>query len=123
MARALEGTLVVALEQAVAAPPATSQLADAGARVIKLERPEGAFARFNDDYVNGESSYFVWNNRSKEPCRVDLNDPDDLALARRCSDAQMCSSRTSPPARLTASAVRGSAQNFRGSCSATLAAM
>src|SRR5688572_21482779 len=89
MARALEGTLVVALEQAVAAPLATSRLADAGARVIKLERPEGAFARFYDDYVNGESSYFVWNNRCMEPCRVDLNDPDDLALLEamlRCVD-------------------------------------
>jgi crotonobetainyl-CoA:carnitine CoA-transferase CaiB-like acyl-CoA transferase len=80
MAGALEGTLVVALEQAVAAPLATSRLADAGARVIKLERPEGDFARGYDDYVHGQSSYFVWNNRGKESCVVDLKRPEDLAL-------------------------------------------
>ncbi len=80
MSGALEGTTVVALEQAVAAPLATSRLADAGARVIKLERPEGDFARGYDDYVLGQSSYFVWNNRGKESCRVDLKRPDDLAL-------------------------------------------
>lgn len=80
MTSALEGTTVVALEQAVAAPLATSRLADAGARVIKLERPEGDFARGYDDYVLGQSSYFVWNNRGKESCRVDLRRPDDLAL-------------------------------------------
>jgi crotonobetainyl-CoA:carnitine CoA-transferase CaiB-like acyl-CoA transferase len=55
-------------------------LADAGARVIKLERPEGDFARGYDDYVLGQSSYFVWNNRGKESCRVDLRNQDDLAL-------------------------------------------
>lgn len=80
MAGALEGILVVALEQAVAAPLATSRLADAGARVIKLERPEGDFARFYDDFVHGQSSYFVWNNRGKESCTVDLRNADDLAL-------------------------------------------
>jgi len=80
MAGALEGTTVVALEQAVAAPLATSRLADAGARVIKLERPEGDFARGYDDYVLGQSSYFVWNNRGKESCTVDLKAPKDLAL-------------------------------------------
>jgi crotonobetainyl-CoA:carnitine CoA-transferase CaiB-like acyl-CoA transferase len=79
---ALEGTTVIALEQAVAAPLATSRLADAGARVIKLERPEGDFARGYDDYVNGQSSYFVWNNRGKESCVVDLKNPDDLALVK-----------------------------------------
>ncbi|EBV3599800.1 CoA transferase, partial [Salmonella enterica subsp. enterica serovar Virchow] len=72
MSGALEGIVVVALEQAVAAPLATSRLADAGARVIKLERPEGDFARGYDGYVNGLSSYFVWNNRGKESCVVDL---------------------------------------------------
>lgn len=82
MPGALEGTLVVSLEQAVAAPLATSRLADAGARVIKLERPEGDFARGYDDYVLGQSSYFVWNNRGKQSCRVDLKEPADLALVR-----------------------------------------
>jgi len=66
MSGALDGILVVALEQAVAAPVATARLADAGARVIKLERPEGDFARGYDDFVLGQSSYFVWNNRGKE---------------------------------------------------------
>ena len=82
MKGALEGTIVVALEQAVAAPFATSKLADAGARVIKLERPEGDFARGYDDYVLGQSSYYVWNNRGKESCRVDLKKPEDLDLLR-----------------------------------------
>ena len=80
MAGALEGLIVVALEQAVAAPLATSRLADAGARVIKLERPEGDFARFYDDYVLGQSSYFVWNNRGKQSCTVDLKKAEDLDL-------------------------------------------
>jgi crotonobetainyl-CoA:carnitine CoA-transferase CaiB-like acyl-CoA transferase len=83
MRRALEGTTVVALEQAVAAPLATSRLADAGARVIKLERPEGDFARGYDGYALGQSSYFVWNNRGKESCTVNLKSPDDLALIER----------------------------------------
>ncbi len=77
---ALDGILVVALEQAVAAPLATARLADAGARVVKLERPEGDFARGYDGYANGQSSYFVWINRGKESCRVDLRNPDDLAM-------------------------------------------
>ena len=80
MAGTLEGIIAVALEQAVAAPLATARLADAGARVIKLERPEGDFARGYDDYVRSLSSYFVWNNRGKESCVVDLKNPDDLAL-------------------------------------------
>ncbi|MDU0342222.1 CaiB/BaiF CoA transferase family protein [Bosea rubneri] len=80
MADALEGILVVALEQAVAAPIASCRLADAGARIIKLERAEGDFSRGYDDYAEGLSSYFVWINRGKESCRVDLKDPNDLAL-------------------------------------------
>lgn len=80
MADALEGITVIALEQAVAAPVATFRLADAGARVIKLERPEGDFARGYDDYVLGQSTYYVWTNRGKESCRVDLKRPEDLAL-------------------------------------------
>lgn len=82
MTGALEGTIVVSLEQAVAAPLATSRLADAGARVIKLERPEGDFARGYDEYANGQSSYFVWINRGKESCRVDLRVTEDLELVR-----------------------------------------
>ncbi len=76
----LEGLLVVALEQAVAAPLCSRKLADAGARVIKLERPEGDFARDYDALVNGESAYFVWLNRGKESVVVDLTQPDDRAL-------------------------------------------
>jgi crotonobetainyl-CoA:carnitine CoA-transferase CaiB-like acyl-CoA transferase len=76
----MEGVLVVALEQAVAAPFASSRLADAGARVIKIERPEGDFARQYDHLVKGESAYFVWLNRGKESVRLDLKTPEDLAL-------------------------------------------
>ncbi|EFH85038.1 CaiB/BaiF CoA transferase family protein [Ktedonobacter racemifer] len=72
----LEGITVVALEQAVAAPFATRQLADLGARVIKIERPEvGDFARGYDAKVNGMASYFVWLNRSKESLTLDLKHP------------------------------------------------
>src|SRR5690242_20729106 len=69
----LAGITVVALEQAVAAPFATRQLADLGARVIKLERPgAGDFARGYDSSVRGESSYFAWLNRGKESVTLDL---------------------------------------------------
>lgn len=71
----LAGVTVVALEQAVAAPFATRQLADLGARVIKVERPgEGDFARTYDSVVQGQSSHFVWLNRSKESIALDLKD-------------------------------------------------
>jgi itaconate CoA-transferase len=76
----LSGLLVVALEQAVAAPMCTCRLADAGARVIKLERPEGDFARGYDEVAAGHSSYFVWLNRGKESVVLDLGKPDDKAL-------------------------------------------
>src|SRR5580765_8080434 len=79
-ARPLEGLLVVTLEQAVAAPYCSSRLADAGARVIKLERPEGDFARGYDKAANGLSSYFVWLNRGKQSLAIDINNPDDAAL-------------------------------------------
>lgn len=79
----LDGMLVVALEQAVAAPWCTSRLADAGARVIKIERPEGDFARGYDRSVHGESSYFVWINRGKESIALDLKQAGDLALLER----------------------------------------
>ena len=65
MNRPLQDVLVVAIEQAVAAPYCTSRLADAGARVVKVERPEGDFARGYDNVVQGLSSYFVWLNRGK----------------------------------------------------------
>ncbi|MWA09638.1 CaiB/BaiF CoA transferase family protein [Streptomyces sp. BA2] len=69
----LEGITVVSLEQAVAAPFATRQLADLGARVIKVERPGGGdFARRYDTTVHGQASYFVWLNRSKESLTLDL---------------------------------------------------
>jgi len=82
MARPLEGLLVVALEQAVAAPICSSRLADAGARVIKIERAEGDFARAYDSVVDGESAYFVWLNRGKESICLDIKNRDDLELLR-----------------------------------------
>lgn len=80
--RPLEELTVIAIEQAVAAPFATCRLADAGARVIKIERPEGDFARGYDDVANGQSSYFVWLNRGKESIALDLaTDEGKAALA------------------------------------------
>ena len=79
----LKGLTVLALEQAVAAPYCTSRLADAGARVIKIERPEGDFARGYDAAVNGLASYFVWLNRGKESLVADIKDPSDAALLHR----------------------------------------
>ena len=76
----LSGLLVVSLEQAVAAPMCTCRLADAGARVIKIERPEGDFARGYDDVAQGQSSYFVWLNRGKESVVLNLTRSDDKAL-------------------------------------------
>src|ERR1700733_1688124 len=81
--RPLEGLLVVALEQAVAAPYCSSRLADAGARVIKIERPEGDFARGYDKAANGLSSYFVWLNRGKQSLVADIKKPEDAALLHR----------------------------------------
>src|SRR6187551_1302249 len=76
MAPPLQGLTVVSIEQAVSAPFATRQLADLGARVIKIERPDGGdFARQYDATVKGESSYFVWLNRSKESLTLDLKRP------------------------------------------------
>ncbi|NBS98853.1 MAG: CoA transferase, partial [Betaproteobacteria bacterium] len=79
----LTDVLVVALEQAVAAPYCSSRLADAGARVIKVERPEGDFARGYDTAAHGESSYFVWINRGKESIALDLKIEADLAVLLR----------------------------------------
>jgi itaconate CoA-transferase len=82
--RPLEGILVVALEHAVAVPFATRQLADLGARVVKIERPgTGDFARDYDRTVAGQASYFVWLNRGKQSIELDIKDPDD----RRVLDA------------------------------------
>ena len=83
MSRALDGLLVVALEQAVAAPYCTSRLADAGARVIKIERPEGDFARFYDRVAQGLSSYFVWLNRGKQSLTLDVKHPKAGAVLDR----------------------------------------
>jgi crotonobetainyl-CoA:carnitine CoA-transferase CaiB-like acyl-CoA transferase len=82
MQKDLEGILVVAVEQAVAAPYLSSRLADAGARVIKVERPEGDFARDYDTLVHGESAYFVWLNRGKESICLDLKDAKDAAVLK-----------------------------------------
>jgi Predicted acyl-CoA transferases/carnitine dehydratase len=75
---ALDGLLVVSLEQAVAAPFVSSRLADAGARVLKIERLEGDFARNYDHVVNGQSAYFVWLNRGKESISMDLKRPEEI---------------------------------------------
>jgi itaconate CoA-transferase len=80
MTKPLAGLLVVALEQAVAAPMCSRRLADAGARVIKLERPEGDFARAYDTVVHGESAYFVWLNRGKQSVLIDLTQARDRDL-------------------------------------------
>jgi len=78
----LNGLLVLALEQAVAAPYCTSRLADAGARVIKVERAEGDFARYYDRAAGDQSSYFVWLNRGKESLVADIKNTDDAILLR-----------------------------------------
>lgn len=82
-ARSLDGILVVALEQAVAAPLASCRLSDAGARVIKLERDGGDFARGYDTAANGQSAYFAWLNRGKESLVVDIKKPADRDLVLR----------------------------------------
>lgn len=79
----LSGILVVAIEQAVAAPLASCRLADAGARVIKIERPEGDFTRGYDSAIRGESTYYVWVNRGKESVVLDFRQPQDAALLQR----------------------------------------
>lgn len=83
MAGRLKDVLVVSVEQAVAAPYATARLADAGARVIKIERPEGDFARAYDHHVHGECSWFVWLNRGKQSVVLDFKQPDDAAFLHR----------------------------------------
>src|SRR5215218_5725049 len=82
VSRPLAGVRVIAWEHAVAAPLATRHLADLGARVIKVERPDGGdFARDYDSRVRGKlASHFVWCNRSKESVAVDLKSPEGLAF-------------------------------------------
>ena len=83
----LDGVTVLSLEQAVAAPFTTRQLADLGARVIKIERPGiGDFARGYDTTVRGLSSHFVWLNRSKESLTLDVKHPDASEVLRRLLD-------------------------------------
>lgn len=80
----LEGITVVSLEHAIAAPFATRQLADMGARVIKVERPGvGDFARNYDTRVNGMASHFVWTNRSKESLTLDVKHPDGAEILQK----------------------------------------
>src|SRR5213595_1105645 len=82
--RPLDGITVLSLEHAVAAPFCTRQLADYGARVIKIERPgTGDFARHYDSAVKGLSSYFVWLNRSKESLTLDLKRPEAMEVLAR----------------------------------------
>ena len=83
MAGPLDGLLVVSLEQALSAPLCTCRLADAGARVIKIERAEGDFAREYDHVAHGESAYFVWANRGKQSLVLDFKTPEDAALLAR----------------------------------------
>jgi len=84
MARPLDGIMIVALEQAVAAPFATRQLADLGAEVLKVERRgEGDFARGYDTAMGGSSAFFVWANRGKQSIELDLKDPEDRAVFDR----------------------------------------
>jgi itaconate CoA-transferase len=81
MTRPLDGITVVSLEHAIAAPFCTRQLADLGARVIKVERPgTGDFARAYDTRVRGQSSHFIWTNRSKESIALDLKTPQAIAV-------------------------------------------
>ena len=83
MPHALDGLLVVAIEQAVAAPLCTSRLAAAGARVIKIERAEGDFARNYDKAARGESSYFTWINQGKESITLDFKSPRDKSVLEK----------------------------------------
>ena len=97
------GLTVIAIEQAVAAPFATSRLADAGATVIKIERPEGDFARGYDDVAKGQSSYFVWLNRGKKSLVIDLASPegkDELTTLLATADVLVQNLKTGALARL-----------------------
>ena len=86
LSKALEGVTVVEMGQAVAAPYCATQLAEAGARVIKIERPGGDFARAYDDHLKGASMFFSWLNRGKESIELDIKNPEDAALLHRILD-------------------------------------
>ena len=95
----LADVTVVSLEQAVAAPFATCQLADLGARVIKIERPDGGdFASRYDESVHGQSSYFGWLNRSKHSLTLDVKPPTGARCWRSCWPARTCWCRILAPA-------------------------
>ncbi|WP_278652473.1 CaiB/BaiF CoA-transferase family protein, partial [Pandoraea pnomenusa] len=98
--RPLDGIKVIALEHAIAAPFCTRQLADLGARVIKIERPGvGDFARAYDTRVNGMSSHFVWTNRSKESLTLDLKqDAAQSVLHDLLADADVLVQNLAPGA-------------------------
>ncbi|MEO1935065.1 MAG: CoA transferase [Myxococcales bacterium] len=86
MSQPLTGITVVAVEQAVAAPLCTSRLVDGGARVIKIEREGGDFARRYDCVAEGDASYFAWLNHGKESVVLDFKEPGDSALLHRMID-------------------------------------
>jgi itaconate CoA-transferase len=100
MTRPLDGITVVSLEHAIAAPFCTRQLADLGARVIKIERPgAGDFARAYDTRVRGQSSHFVWTNRSKESLTLDLKNPGAMgALSKLLQSADVLVQNLAPGA-------------------------
>lgn len=82
--RPLDGVTVVALEQVISGPYCTRQLADLGARVIKIERPgTGDFVRYHDKRVNGQCSHFIWTNRNKESLELDVKKPEDIAILKK----------------------------------------
>ncbi|MBO9378869.1 CoA transferase [Sphingomonas histidinilytica] len=85
-AKPYEGLLVVSLEQAVAAPLASCHFAQGGARVIKIERAEGDFARKYDQAAKGSASYFVWANHGKESLCLDIKDPEDAEILHAILD-------------------------------------
>jgi itaconate CoA-transferase len=123
--RPLEGLLVVSIEQAVAAPLCTVRLADAGARVIKIERPEGETARHYDSAVGGMSAYFVWLNRGKMSAALDLKSDADLALLQRMvAKADVLVQNLAPGAidRLGLSAEGSAARWKEGQCSQAFSA-
>ena len=104
----LEGLTVIAVEQAVAAPFCSSRLADAGAHVIKVERPEGDFARGYDAAAKGQSSYFVWLNRGKDSVVIDLATKEGRA-SLEATDRERGRAAAEPQARLD-----GQARLFAG---------
>src|SRR3954454_3664617 len=98
--RPLDGITVITLEHAIAAPFCTRQLADLGARVIKVERPGvGDFARAYDERVRGLASHFVWSNRSKESLTLDVKHPDAAGvLAKLVTQADVLVQNLAPGA-------------------------